>query len=151
MTQQTADSTRKVTITCQSCLTPNRVDTDRIDEGPRCGQCASPILLDRPVSVSDEDFARVVHGAEIPVLVGFYADWCTPCRAMAPVLDELAEVRAGELLVAQLDTDRNPETAQQYDIRSVPTLIVFQNGQESARQTGAAPRDVLERMVFGDR
>ena len=76
----------------------------------------------------------------MPVLVDFYADWCGPCKMMAPVLDEIARERAGEVLVAKLDTDRNPTMAVRYDIRGIPNLIVFRDGREVARQVGAAPR-----------
>lgn len=105
------------------------------------------MLLDRPVRVGDEDLGRLVRGAEVPVVVDFYADWCGPCKVMAPVLDDFAREHQGELLVAKLDTDRNPDSARQYGIRGIPTLIVFDGGEEVARQTGAVPKAELEKMV----
>jgi thioredoxin 2 len=108
---------RKATVSCPFCLTPNRVDLTRVEARPKCGECGKPILLDRPIVVSDKDLERVVRDAEVPVLVDFYADWCGPCKVMAPVLDNLARERAGFVLVAKLDTDRNPTMAVRHAIR----------------------------------
>lgn len=132
---------------CQFCLKPNRVDLGRASQRPKCGECGKPMLLDRPVRVGDEDLGRLVRGAEVPVAVDFYADWCGPCKVMAPVLDDFAREHQGELLVAKLDTDRNPDSARQYGIRGIPTLIVFDGGEEVARQTGAVPKAELEKMI----
>jgi thioredoxin 2 len=137
----------KATVSCQFCLTLNRVDVGKVDAGPKCGECGRPILLDRPVRASDDDFKRVIEGTDVPVVVDFYADWCVPCKVMAPALDEFALAHKGELLVVKLDTERNPIVAQSYGIRGIPTLIVFKDGVEVARQTGAVPREVLERLV----
>lgn len=138
---------KKATVRCPFCGRLNRVDLTRAGDRPRCGQCAKPILLDRPVSVSDADLERVVGDADVPVLVDFYADWCGPCKAMAPVLDEFARTRSGEVLVAKLDTDRNPTMASRFGIRGIPTLIVFRGGREVARETGAVPRARLEALL----
>ena len=137
----------KVTLRCAFCTKLNRVDLARVRDRPRCGECGRPILLDRPVAVTDEDFDRLVTEAGVPVLVDFHADWCGPCKTMAPVLDELARERAGELLVAKLDTDRNPTTATRFQVRGIPTLILFRGGREAARETGAIPRDRLDRLA----
>ncbi len=80
-------------------------------------------------------------------MVDFHADWCGPCKLMAPILDEFAHANIGEILVIKLDTDRNPRTAEQYGIRGIPTLIVFKHGKESARLTGAVPREELDRLL----
>ncbi|UCC47375.1 MAG: thioredoxin [Gemmatimonadota bacterium] len=138
---------RKVTVSCQFCLTLNRVDIGRVNHSPKCGSCGKPILLDRPVRVTDDDFQQVIKGAEVPVMVDFYADWCAPCKVMAPVLDEFAHAHIGEVLVAKLNTDMNPRVAQQYGIRGIPTMIVFKNGEEAARRTGAVPREDLEKLL----
>ncbi len=108
------------------------------------------MLLDRPVKVNDEDFSRLVGDAEVPVLVDFYADWCGPCKIMAPLLDDLARSRTGELIVAKLDTDANPGTAQGFGIRGIPTLILFRDGHEAGRLTGAVPQDQLVALLEQD-
>jgi thioredoxin len=84
---------------------------------------------------------------DVPVLVDFYADWCGPCKVMAPYVDEIARERQGSALVAKLDTDRSQQTASGFNIRGIPTVIVFKNGKEAARQTGAVPKKVLEDLL----
>lgn len=138
---------RKATVMCPFCLTLNRVDLTRAAQGPKCGECGKPILLDRPIRVTDESMARVVAGSEVPVVVDFYADWCQPCKMMAPMLDQLAHDMQGELLVAKLDTDANPTMAVKYGIRGIPTLIVFRDGEEWRRQTGVVPPDRLAELL----
>lgn len=138
------ESARSVTVPCPFCDTLNRVDLDRIDDRPKCGSCGRPILMDRPLKVGDQNLERVVADAKVPVLVDFYADWCAPCKIMAPVLDEVANARTGELLVAKLDTDQNPAASERFGIRGIPTLILFRDGKEAARHTGALPRTQLE-------
>ncbi len=102
------------------------------------------MLLDRPVKVTEEDFDRTVVGARAPVLVDFHADWCGPCKLVAPLVDELAREHAGRLLVAKVDTDRAPGVAQRYGIRGIPTLIVFSGGAEVGRSVGFEPEKVRD-------
>lgn len=147
MADTSQEMTGKVTVSCQFCLTLNKVDIGRITHSPKCGSCGKPILLDRPVRVTDDDFEQVIKGTEIPVVVDFYADWCAPCKIMAPVLDEFAQAHVGAVLVAKLNTDMNPRVPQQYGIRGIPTMIVFENGKEAARRTGAVPREELEKLL----
>lgn len=140
---------KPVTVKCPLCGTLNRVDLERVDQGPKCGNCHRPILLDRPLGVGDAEFDKVVEGASVPVVVDFYADWCAPCRIMAPTLDELAATRRGELLVLKLDTDRNQQTAARFGIRGIPTVIAFRNGREAARHVGVADMRTLVGLVDG--
>jgi thioredoxin len=105
------------------------------------------MLVDRPIALNDETFARTVTESEIPVLVDFYADWCGPCKIMAPSVDQLAAENQGRLLVAKLDTDRSPRTAQSFNIRGIPTTILFKNGKEANRLTGAAPLKALQQLA----
>ncbi|MFQ5678711.1 MAG: thioredoxin [Gemmatimonadota bacterium] len=138
---------RRVTLRCPFCLTLNRVDLGKASAHPRCGECGRPILVDRPVKVTDPDLERLLKDAEIPVLVDFHAEWCGPCKLMAPLLDELAKDRIGEILVAKLDTDANPISGTKYGIRGIPTLILFREGEEVGRRTGAIPREELEALL----
>jgi thioredoxin 2 len=143
----TTSAKRKVTVTCPSCGRLNRVDLARAADRPKCGECSRPMLLDRPVSLSDADFDRVIADAQVPVLVDFYADWCGPCKMVAPIMDELARSRLGSVLVAKLDTDRNQQTAQRFQISSIPTVMVFKDGKVAAKQVGALPRPGYESLI----
>jgi thioredoxin 2 len=141
---------RRTTLRCGFCLTLNRVDFSRAVERPACGSCGRPMLLDRPVAVAQEDFDRTVLGSGVPVMVDFYADWCGPCKMVAPLVDEIAHRHVGRILVAKVDTDRAPEVAMRYGIRSIPTLILFRDGEEVERSLGFEPdrlRDLAEKAV----
>ena len=145
-TKDTKD-TKRLTLRCQFCLTWNRVDPSRAADRPKCGSCQKPMLLDRPVALDDETFARTVQESDVPVLVDFYADWCGPCKMMAPAVDALAAKYQGRALVAKLDTDASPQTAARFQIRGIPTVIVFEKGQLARKQSGAMPLSALEAML----
>ncbi len=138
---------KTATVACPFCETLNRVDLTRIEQHPQCGNCGKPILLDRPIAVSDANFERVTTDTTVPVVVDFYADWCGPCKIMAPLLDDVARRRAGEMVIVKLDTDRNPVTGQRFGIRGIPTLIAFRSGKEVARRVGAVPPAELEAFL----
>lgn len=134
-------------VRCPFCGQLNGVDMTRAQNRPACGECGKPLLLDRPVHVTDQDLERVVQESTVPVVVDFYADWCQPCKYMAPLLDELARERMGQVLVTKLDTDRNPTMAVRFGIQGIPTLIVFREGREYQRQVGALPRARLDALI----
>ena len=139
----------EVTVRCAFCATFNRVDIACAADRPKCVECDRPMLLDRPVRVQEEDFERTVLEAGAPVLVDFYADWCAPCRMIAPLVDELALEHAGHVLVAKVDTDRAEGLSERYQIRSIPTLVLFRDGREAGRSTGYEP-EKLRALVSGD-
>lgn len=143
----TTNDTRKAVVACPFCSTLNRVDLARLADRPKCAQCGKPILLDRPLPISDATFERVTTDTSVPVLVDFYADWCGPCKIMAPVLDDVARRRAGEVLVTKLDTDKNPATGLRFGIRGIPTLILFRQGKEVGRRVGAVPPADVEALL----
>jgi thioredoxin 2 len=138
---------KKLTLRCQFCDTWNRIDATRAADRPKCGKCGKPMLLDRPFPLHEDTFVRTIEDAEVPVLVDFYADWCGPCKVMAPAVDEIAASYQGRALVAKLDTDRAQRTASSFNIRGIPTTIVFKGGKEVARQTGAVPKPMLAKML----
>ena len=142
-----ATGTRRATLRCQFCQTWNRVDLARAADRPKCGKCARPMLLDRPVALNDETFDRTIRESEVPVLVDFYADWCGPCKMMAPAVDQIAARRQGQALVAKVDTEAARQTAATFQIRSIPTVVVFDRGTERQRQIGAVPLAGLEKLL----
>lgn len=133
---------RKVTVRCGFCGKLNKIDIARAQDRPHCGECSKPMLLDRPLKIAQEDFDRTVLQAEVPVLVDFYADWCGPCKMVAPLMDEIAHDHVGKMLVIKVDTDRAQEVAGRYGIRSIPTLILFEGGEETERSVGFEPERV---------
>lgn len=105
----------------------------------------------KPISVTDAEFEQKVLQADVPVVVDFWAPWCGPCRAIAPILDKLAGEYEGRLKIAKVNTDEEVRWASQFGIQGIPTLIVFKNGQEVERLIGSRPesayRDVFERVL----
>jgi thioredoxin 1 len=99
--------------------------------------------------VSDKSFQSDVLQSKEPVLVDFWAEWCGPCRAVAPVLEEVAGELKGKLKIVKLNVDENPETAAKYGIQSIPTLMIFKNGEMASRQIGAAPKAKLVQWITG--
>lgn len=136
-----------ITVRCLFCDTWNRIDASKVSAGPKCGKCAKPILLERPITLNDETFSRTITESDVPVAVDFYADWCGPCRMMAPAVDALAANTQGKALIAKLNTDHSSRTASGFGIRGIPTMIVFQHGREVARQSGAMPLEGLKQLL----
>ena len=147
METDTTAPSQKLTVRCQFCNTWNRIDATRVTAGPKCGKCAKPILLERPIALDDETFARTINESDVPVAVDFYADWCGPCRMMAPAVDALAAHLQGKALVGKLNTDHSARTASGFNIRGIPTTIVFRGGKEVARQSGAMPLEGLQQLM----
>lgn len=137
----------KMMVRCPSCASWNRISAEKAADRPKCGKCGTPIELDHPLMLTDDTFARTIAESEIPVLVDFYADWCGPCKMMAPYVEQLAKERIGRAIIAKLDTDRNPRTAGSFNIRGIPTTIVFRDGKEVGRQVGAVPKEGLENLL----
>ncbi len=101
------------------------------------------------IAVTDDSFAQDVLGNDVPVLVDFWAEWCGPCRMVAPVLEEIAGEKVGSLTVAKLDVDANPQTARQFQVISIPTMILFKNGEAVKRIVGAKGKAALLRELDG--
>ena len=143
------ETSATATVACPFCDALNRVEMSRAADRPKCGKCGKPILLDRPIAITDSVFDKVTMDTTVPVVVDFYADWCGPCKIMAPLLDDAAHKRAGRILFAKIDTDRNPATGPRFGIRGIPTLIAFRQGKEVARRVGAVPPAELENFLNG--
>ena len=135
--------------TCAKCGAKNRIPATKLDRRPKCGKCKEKLsALSAPVAVSSEkEFDELIGGSPMPVLVDFWAEWCGPCHAVAPELMQLARERAGELLVLKVDTEQLKSVAGRYGIRSIPTMILFRDGAEATRVSGAMPAREIARSV----
>ena len=128
---------------------PNRNNMDRANAPAHCGTCKAELVVDATVVLTDANFDTVVGKSTVPVMIDFYADWCGPCKMMAPVFADFARRQKGRVLVAKVNTDENPGVSMRFGIRSIPTLTVMAGGKEVARQVGAVPMAGLENMVAG--
>ncbi len=126
-------------VACPTCSKANRVPALRVIDKATCAACKGALLpLHRPMPIaSAADFDELVRDAPVPVLVDFWAAWCGPCRAVAPELEKIAEQRAGTLLVAKVDTEALGEVAGRFAIRGIPTMVLFRDGAEAKRISGA--------------
>jgi len=139
-------------IRCPACGVANRVPRDKIDKGlePVCGRCKTslPVSIEtRPVTVTDATFSAEVERSPVPVLVDAWAAWCGPCKMIAPIIDELAAEMAGRVRVAKLNVDENPMTAARFNLRSIPTLLLFKGGREADRIVGVQPKSEISRRL----
>lgn len=133
-------------VVCAQCGAVNRIPVARLGTG-QCGKCSAPLFPGKPIQLTDDNFNRQVSRNDLPVLVDFWATWCGPCQMMAPVFDQLADLKKASLRVGKLETEQAPQTAARFGIRSIPTLILFQAGREVARSAGAMPLGDLQRWL----
>ncbi len=125
-----------LTAVCPHCQTTNRVARDRLDQGPACGSCKRPLFPKKPFELTATTFDKHA-GGEVPLIVDCWAEWCGPCRMMAPAYDEAAARVGPGVHLAKLDTEAEQAIAARLGIRSIPTLIAFRDGREIGRQSGA--------------
>jgi thioredoxin 2 len=137
-------------VRCPSCGATNRVPSDKIAQGlqPVCGRCKVALPLDnKPVNVTDANFAAEVERSPLPVLLDMWAPWCGPCKMVAPVIEELAAEMAGRVRVAKLNVDENPATAARFGVQSIPTLLLLKNGRELDRIVGAQSKAAIVQRI----
>ncbi|MEH6455271.1 MAG: thioredoxin TrxC [Cocleimonas sp.] len=129
--------TDKKHIVCTHCWAINRISTLRLTDNPMCGKCKKKLFTGYPIELNDQNFIKIINKSDIPILVDFWAEWCGPCKMMAPAFAEASNQLEPNIIFAKLNTEHAQQTAAQFGIRSIPCLILFKNGKEFSRQTGA--------------
>jgi thioredoxin 2 len=134
-------------IVCPHCHTPNAVPSARMGDKPSCGKCHDGLFTGLPVDLDADAFNRHIQRSQIPVVVDFWAPWCQPCLMMAPAFEEAAGRLEPEVRLVKLNTENEQAIGAQHAIRSIPTMVLFANGKEVARQSGAMMAGDIERWV----
>lgn len=134
-------------VICPRCNATNRLPADRLAAGPKCGKCGEKIFAGHPAELTDASFQKHVGRSDIPVVVDFWAPWCGPCKMMAPAFKEAAAQLEPGVRLAKVNTEAQQALGAEFGIRSIPTMIMFRNGREVARQSGAMGSADIVRWV----
>jgi thioredoxin 2 len=143
-------STEALLIRCPACGATNRVPHEKLDghHQPVCGRCKTALpATTQPVIVTDATFANEVERSPVPVLVDLWAPWCGPCRMLTPIMEQLAAELAGRVRIAKLNVDENPQTSSRFGVQSIPTMLIFKDGQMIERMVGAMPKAEIMRHL----
>jgi len=136
-----------IQIVCAGCGAKNRVPTSKLNDQPLCGKCRQPILSTQPIIGNDQNLMRYIEHNDLPVVVDFWAEWCGPCKQFAPTFTQVAGESFTQACFIKLNTELNQNTAGRFDIRSIPTLMIFHHGQEMARMSGALPKSQFKQWL----
>lgn len=133
-----------VEMPCAECGAVNRIPKARLAEEPRCGRCKHGLLPGSPIESDERRFRAEVESSPVPVLVDFWAPWCGPCRAVAPVLAAIAQERKGQLKIVKVNVDENPQLAARFKAHSIPMMTLFKEGRAVETIVGAQPKKALD-------
>ncbi len=136
-----------VKLTCLDCGSVNRVPADKLGAGPKCGTCGTKLNDGKVREMDAAVLAKATKNDGLPLLVDFWAPWCGPCRMMAPEFSKAAQALGHGARLAKINTEDHPKVSQKNNIRGIPTMILYQNGKEVARQSGAVPASAIEQFV----
>ena len=134
-------------LSCPHCNVTNRIPADRLGDGPKCGKCKNPVFSGKVQELSAANVSSVLNRNDIPVLVDCWATWCGPCQQFAPIFEQAAKEFEPNIRLAKLNTEAEQGIAGQWQIRSIPTLILFRQGKEVARMSGALPLPQLKQWL----
>ena len=130
-------------LVCPHCWTKNRVADDRVGEKPTCGRCQAELLPSYPITLGDQTLAHYIQHTEMPIVVDFWASWCGPCLNFAPVFNQAAAELESKFRFAKVNTEQQQQLAAQFQIRSIPTLMLFKAGKLVTQQSGAMPKQMF--------
>jgi thioredoxin 2 len=134
-------------ISCPHCLVTNRIPEERIEDNANCGKCKHLLFDGSAMTLSAENVSKVLGNTDIPVLVDCWASWCGPCKGFAPIFEQATKEIEPHVRFAKFNTEQNEQLALQWNIRSIPTLLLFKNGKEHARVSGALPLNQLKQWL----
>ncbi len=134
-------------ISCPKCNAKNRLPSERLVDSPKCGKCKKALFTGKPMDLTTLNVAAVLNHNDVPVLVDCWAPWCGPCKSFAPTFEQAAKVLEPRLRLAKLNTEMHQQLAERWQIRSIPTLVLFKQGKEIARLAGAVALPKLKQWL----
>jgi thioredoxin 2 len=137
----------RIQIVCPHCDAANRVPVDRDAAAGKCGRCGEPLFTGKPAALTTARFGKHLANSDIPIVADFWASWCDPCRAMAPIFDAAAKSLEPRARFVKIDVDAEPALAQQFGVRGIPALFLFKDGKVAAHHSGLADASLLRRWV----
>ncbi|MBF7683808.1 thioredoxin TrxC [Acinetobacter sp. B5B] len=133
-------------VVCPTCTAKNRLESAQLNDDPLCGQCRTILLQKKPIELNEKNFSTFIQYSDLPIVIDLWADWCGPCKAMAPHFAHVAS-QYQQVVFAKINTETNPRLSQAFHVRSIPTLVLMNKTTELARVSGALKATELKQWV----